>query len=367
MTSLGRLPLALATGTILGASLLHGDTNLQTVLERKVVLTENKTIFTLFCLLNLGGYDEENNPAGMHATRIQVRQQLAREAPPEVARRIRSFYQAHKNADPYNYSVVAMLTSGPPDFKFTAQWPDVSKDPSFGSLEGLPPLLRDLYATAPIEKIYAGVRPDYRRYIDLYRAAIVAQVSKVLTYCRVSTLADISGGEVQHAAIIPNLLDSFDHAFSFVLSDTFDSVEGPQEKIGYNPHEFVHSITNPISYDATYKTLQEHAGPLYDVARTIPGIGDVDSLQNFLDENLVRAISLKYLDDATPARSAKLREVMMQEYRSGYILERFFYEQLGEYEKSGQGLSAYYPTMLKRLDAKYELASWKQETKTLPK
>ena len=90
-------------------------------------------------------------------------------------------------------------------------------------------------------------------------------------------------------------------------------------------------------------------------------------MQNFLDENLVRAISLKYLDDATPARSAKLREVMMQEYRSGYILERFFYEQLGEYEKSGQGLSAYYPTMLKRLDAKYELASWKQETKTLPK
>jgi hypothetical protein len=127
--------------------------------------------------------------------------------------------------------------------------------------------------------------------------------------------------------------------------------------------EFVHSITNPISYDPHYKTLQDPARPLYDVAKAVLDIGDVDSLQNFLDENLVRAIALKYLDDGTPAQSAKLGEQMMQEYRSGYVLERFFYERLGEYEKSGQGLSAYYPTMLKRLDAKYELARWKQETK----
>lgn len=366
MTRLGRLSLALAAA-ILGASLAQGDSNLQATLERKIVVTENKTIFTLFCLLNLGGYDEENNPAGMHPVRIQVRQQLARVVPPDVATRIHSFHQDHKNAEPFNYSVVAMLTSGPPDFKFTAEWSDVRKDPSFGSLESLPPLLHDLYATSPIEKIYAQVRPDYQRYIGQYRVAIVTQVSKVMAYCRVSKLTDVSSGEVQHADIIPNLLDSFDNAFSFVLSDTFYSVEGPHERIGYNPHEFVHSITNSMSYDPRYKTLQEPARSLYDVARTISGIGDVASLQNFLDENLVRAISLKYLDDGTPARSAQLRELMMQEYRSGYILERFFYEQLDEYEKSGQGLGTYYPIMLKRLDANYELARWKAETKALSK
>jgi hypothetical protein len=50
----------------------------------------------------------------------------------------------------------------------------------------------------------------------------------------------------------------------------------------------------------------------------------------------------------------------MQEYRSGYRLEAFFYEQLGGYEKSNGPLSEYYPTMLKNLDMKYELARWEE-------
>jgi hypothetical protein len=128
------------------------------------------------------------------------------------------------------------LRWGPPDFKFTAEWPEVRKQASFGSLEDLPPLLHALYTTAPIEEIYAGVRADYQGYINLYRVAIVAQVSKVMAYCRVATLTEVAGGKAQHATVIPNLLNSFDHAFSFVLSDGFDSVEGPFEKIGYNPH-----------------------------------------------------------------------------------------------------------------------------------
>jgi len=44
----------------------QGAGDLEKSVERKVEVTENKTIFTLFCLLNLGGYDEENNPDGLH-------------------------------------------------------------------------------------------------------------------------------------------------------------------------------------------------------------------------------------------------------------------------------------------------------------
>lgn len=119
------------------------------------------------------------------------------------------------------------------------------------------------------------------------------------------------------------------------------------------PYEFVHSITNPLSYDPQYKTLPAQ------FAKTIHGVGDLDSLQNCLDENLVRAISLKYLDDGTPTKSQRLHNEMMSEYHSGYILERFFYEQLAGYEKSKGSLVVYYSTMLKPLDAKFELERWK--------
>lgn len=360
------VPLSLVVMTLssFALSLAHGDATFQAQVERRITVTESKTIFSLFCLLNLGGYDEENDPAGMHVVRVRVRQQLAKEVPPDVTKRIGDYYRQHKDASTQQFSVVAMSTSGPPDFRFNAEWQEIKKDASFGSLEDLPTLLRELYATAPIEKIYAGVQSDYRTYIDAYRAAIVREVSGVMSYCQVSTLGEVAGAKVQRAIVIPNLLDSFDNAFGFVLSDTLTSVEGPHRIIGFSPHEFVHSITSSISYNPQYQTLQNPALSVFEFARTLPGIDDVESLQNFLDENLVRAISLKYLDDEAPARSEHQSELMMREYTSGYILERFFYDELGDYEKSNLPLSVYYPTMLKRLDANYEMARWIQERKT---
>ena len=347
--------------------LSQGNGDVEKSVERRVVVAENKTVFTVFCLLNLGGYDDENNPDGMHPVRVRVREQLAHKVPPELAKRIRDFYRQHTDADPFDYSVVAMSTGGPPDFKFTAEWTEgVSKQASFAALADLPVLLRELYTSAPIEETYAGVRPDYLKYIDEYRAAVLAQVAKVMAYCRTSALSAAGGGDAPHAVVIPNLLLSFSRAFGFVLGDMF-AIEGPQAKIGYNPHEFVHGITNSMSYDPRYTALQEPAEPLFELAKKQPDVGDVANLQNFLDENLVRAICLKYLDNGDPARSRHLLETMMQEYRSGYTLKPFFYEQLSGYEKSNEPLSEYYPTMLKQLHVKDELARWEQTTKSRSK
>ena len=351
--------------------LSQSEGDLQKLVERRVEVTENKTIFTVFCLFNLGGYDDENNPDGMHPVRVRVREQLVHTVPPELAKRIRDFYRQHTSSDAstdaVRYTVVAISTDGPPDFKFSAEWPDVSKEPSFAALKDLPVLLRELYALAPIEEIYAGVRPEYLKYIGDYRAAVLAQVAKAMAYCRTSVLSAGNGGEAPHAVVIPNLLESFSRAFGFVLNDTFHSIEGPQKKIGYTPHEFVHGITNSMSYDPRYKALHEPAAPLFELAKKQPDVGDVANLQNFLDENLVRAISLKYLDNGDPARSRHLLETMMQEYRSGYTLEPFFYEQLSGYEKSNEPLSEYYPTMVKQLNVKDELARWEQMTKSREK
>jgi hypothetical protein len=87
----------------------------------------------------------------------------------------------------------------------------------------------------------------------------------------------------------------------------------------------------------------------------------------FLDENLVRAISLRYVDNGDPARSLHLQETMMQEYQTGYTLEPFFYAQLSGYEKSNESLSEYCSTMLKHLSVKDGLTRWEQATKSRPK
>jgi hypothetical protein len=160
--------------------------------------------------------------------------------------------------------------------------------------------------------------------------------------------------------VIPNLLDSHHHAFSLVLDDTFYSVEGPQTQFGYNPHEFIHSITNPLSYNSRYHDDQKRVLTVFEAAKELPEIrNNYGTLQSFLDECLVKAIELKYLDTGDAKRSELLRAAMMTSYRKGYILTRFFYEQLALYDQTYKPLRQFYPEMLRRLDAGKELTQWK--------
>jgi len=339
--------------------------SIEQFIAQRITVAESKNIFTVFAFLNLAGYDDENNKEGMHPVRKLVREQVAKLTPAPLQKRIRSFYKDHPVDSPYSaYAVVATATSGPPEFKFSPSWSEIANQAPFRDIQEMPSLLREFYAAIPIDKVYERVRNDYESAISAQRAAIVREVSRVMEYCRVGGVSELVGeGEVKKAVVIPNLLESYERATSFVWEDTFISLQGPQPHPGYNPHEFVHSITNPLSYDPKYRNQRERAQGLLVTARRMPeAASDAENLEKYFDENLVRAISLKYLDTGDAARAERLRAKMLEEYRTGYILERFFYEQLSGYEKSGQSLRLYYPQMLARLDPEQELDRWKAET-----
>ena len=342
------------------------DAGLDAFIAGRLKTAESKSIFTLFAMLNVAGYDLENNPQGMHSLRKRVRDRLLQATPEALKTRVRKYYQEHQVPSlPYSYSVVVMVTSGPPAFEFTSTWKDVSSDRTFGALEGLPRLLKDFYATTPIESIYGDMRRDYQRYGEEYLRIVRREVLKAMQYAGVKSVKELAGeGELKRAVIVPNLLDSYSHAFSFALDDTFYSVEGPQVQPGYNPHEFIHSITNPISYDPRHRELQLRAKPLFDAARELPALKeDYKSIGSFFDECLVQAIELKYLDTGEPKRAARLLATMEKNYGRGFVLTRFFYEQLSGYDKEKETLKTFYPKMLSRLDVDKELMRWRQEKK----
>jgi hypothetical protein len=162
--------------------------------------------------------------------------------------------------------------------------------------------------------------------------------------------------------VIPNLLDSHETAFSFVLRDRFMSVEGPQRKPGYNPHEFVHAVTNPLSFDPRFASLQAEASMVLPSARTVlRDARPARSIAAFMDECLVRAISLRYRVRQNSSLLPALEATMISEWREGYILERFFWEQLELMERRRGTLSASYPEMLRALDVSAELERWTSE------
>jgi hypothetical protein len=340
--------------------------SLDQFIANRINVSESKTIFTLFAMLNVAGYDEENNKEGMHLVRVKVRERLSEVTPQQLKERLRKFYRAHQSQSTnHTYAVVATLTSGAPDFSFTKEWKDIENTPPYNQLKDLPGLLREFYLAVPIDVLYEEVRPEYLSFINDYRKVINKEVSKVMSYCRVKDVKQLrGGGETKYATVIPNLLESYERASSFALDAGFYSIDGPQKRMGYNPHEFIHSITNPLSYNPRYRKRLQRSQPLLDAARELPFIQKkYKTIEGFFDECLVRAISLKYLDTGDAKRAAILHSAMTDEYKSGYILERFFYEQLGEYEKSKKSLQEYYPLMLKHLDVEKEINRWRQDIK----
>jgi hypothetical protein len=332
-------------------------------LERGIGVSEDLTVFTLFALLNAAGYDDENREAGMHPVRLQVRQAVQQQLSPGFQEELRRFYDEHKqHASPWSYSVVAKATAGPPSFAPTAEWTqDLAQNPRFGPLSGLHGLLRRFYLEIPVQQLYEPVRPAYHQYIQRYRDAIFRETAAALQYCRVNLTELTASVERKNPVVIPNLLDSYERASSFNLDERFISVEGPQERIGYNPHEFVHAVTNPTVDTPATEALRDQLGPLME-----EGLGVLrapssryPTLAAFVDENLVRTISLRYLVPRRPERERELQLAMMGEWKSGYSLMRFFWEQLILYEQQAADLRQYYPTMLSRLDPANELARWR--------
>jgi hypothetical protein len=50
---------------------------------------------------------------------------------------------------------------------------------------------------------------------------------------------------------------------------------------------------------------------------------------------------------------------MMEEWRSGWILEGFFYDELGRFERGRISLAKWYPKALDGLNPETELSRWK--------
>jgi hypothetical protein len=349
-----------------GAQSVHG--NLEKQIKDRVKLVQDPTIFTLFVLLNVAGYDEENRTAGMHPVRLRIRAEVDTLISPEFRTRLREFYDLHRaQASPWTYCVVAKASSGPPDFAPDSVWTkELAGKGEFNGLDKVHALLREFHRKIPVDRLYGEVRPEYETYIRAYRKAMHKEVAAALAYARVRDVSELPG-RGQLAVVIPNLLDSYRRATSFVLGDTLYSVEGPQEKVGYNPHEFIHAVTNPAVYDPALSAKSEKARPVLEALRMANAEGDFRSPAALLDESLVRAVSLRYdMAKATSEQKAALEKDLLQEYRSGYILERYFWEKLADYEASAQSLRQYYPVMLDSLNVLKEIRRWQAEIVVKP-
>jgi hypothetical protein len=363
------------------APLLIPDSVVTGEIERLVEVRESSSVFTVFALLNAAGYDEELS-GEMHPVRRAVRSALPRVLGDSAFERLGVYYAAHiADADAAAYTLFTLATSGPPDFTPpTVGAGDTVIAPLSRSLAELPALLRMFYQAFGGDSAYASQRTAYLAYISDYRASIEREVRDVFRYARVSsenelgrrrergdheaTMADEhrrehAARELDRVIIIPNLLMSYERAYTFALSDTTYTVEGPRRIIRYDPHDFLHLVVQGALRDSSVRAaIAQRSAPAFDIAHNSPALASIATPEEFVEESLVRAVALRYRATRPGMQESHLSEEAARQARDGFVLVPWLYEQLKRFERQRQSLQAYCPRLFSRLDAESEARKW---------
>ena len=356
---LGAFLVTLATSTGRAGAREVPQSDLADEITRRIEVRDNAGLFALFVLLNAAGYDDGAD-APMHPVRRGVRGKLPRLVADTMFEKIEAYYASHGgSADLASYLVAVTATSGPPNFSPTFAWDDdIANRPAFRAHAQLPVLLRAFARTTRVDSMFLAQQAAHLAYSLEYTPAVRREAATVLRYARVAARADLYRfGERGRTIVVPNLLMARGASAMFTLDSTVYIVEGPQNVAVIDPHEIIRATTYRASHDAKHASLQRKATAAFNGARDMPAILKRMTLADYVDENLIHAIALRYREDRRDSEST--RATAMERVRAGFFLVPYFVEQLARYEAQGESLRAYYPRLLENLDGAHELARWR--------
>lgn len=301
-----------------------------------VSVQADERLFTFMAALNAAGYDDENNPGGLHPVRQAVRAQLDGQPLPSLSRlrwRLRLCRVIHESQCIH----WLLQRGGPPAFERQADgwWLPV---PAFLFL-GFDTALRDFYVEAEIARLWAEHRPAYEAEVTRYQDLLGPSLQTTLGYLRLSAPAT---GRV---VMLPNLLDAYWRGYGPAVGSTSYIVSGPAQRpnVGLVQHEFMHPIINPL-VDANLDAIepaqvQRLFGQLKgQVSRGYRNWGAV------LHESVIRAIEVRLAE--ADARAPMLAN----EEAQGFWLVRPLAQALQDYERGTANIEAYMPTLLATLN-----------------
>ena len=314
----------------------------------KAQLEVSETFFTLAAALNSCGYD-----AGLEAS-LPLRQavraeiQSATQQSPE-ARQARNticqFWIDHqvpgKDNDVTPYLSLALELGPPPAFAPVLSEADLAPDAA-----------RVLGVISPLKKFYQaeGIQAIWEKHQSQYQAMVNQlhdPVSQVLTQTDLYLKVPFSNYPGQRFVVYlepllsPAQVDSrnFGSNYYMVISpDREGHVRFPEVR-----HTYLHFVLDPLalSHGNALKQLE----PILEDLRTAPmGESFKNDISLMVNECLIRAIEARttIAKSNEPARSAYVQRSVEE----GFVLTRFFYDQLGDFEKESVGLKNAYGNLL---------------------
>lgn len=310
-----------------------------TVDHQSIMVQADERIFTIFAALNAAGYNDENNPQGMHPVRQIVRERLAS----KHLKGVNALSRFVHNGAEFGFTQWVLSMYGePPAFN-----PIKKKNPFFSWISKQfyfepDDCLRSFYQEANIESLWKEFRPNYEAEINRYQPLVDDAVKKTLLYLR------IEKPQTSQIIVIPNLLESYWTGCGAKSGQTTYIILGPSPEpniIGVQ-HEYMHYITDPLTRSHAHVITKAQENKLWKMQKQYPHVVKNYSFWNhILAESVVRAVTVRLADSSRQAQQ------LDNEEKCGFILVRPLAIKLQEYEdQKKQGFADYIPELLGSLN-----------------
>jgi tetratricopeptide (TPR) repeat protein len=319
--------------------------------KSKVELESNETIFAVLTAINSCGYNADLR--GSDPVRDEVRNAVSQmieksSAAADTNQELCSFYKEHQQADSdreLSQYISLALNMGPaPDFKLKVKEADVPPDASY--ILGFVPLVAKFYSAAELHKVWNRVQPRYDELIAKVNEPLANMILTTDVYLK----NPISGFLGRQFVIFlepmagPGQINARNYGEDYFLVTAPINGSLPMDKVR---HTYLHFILDPLvmKRPAAMKRLD----PVLKDIQTAPLDESYKRDATLLvTESLIRAIEARSI----PGKNVETRreKEVADDMADGFVLTRYFYDSLIEFEKGPTGLKDAFPDWLYYMD-----------------
>jgi len=319
----------------------------------EVTLDTSETLFAVLAGINACGYDQDLNASD--PLRLQIRKEITKAVNESVGARdvlqgMCQIYNDHQQPDgPKNlsqYVSLALFLNPPPAFTVKVKEKDLPPDAA--ALVSFLPALAKFYEVAHLHSIWSEHRAAYEALTQRYHEPLSKMLFDTELYLKLPSAGylghqftvylDLLGAPAQTNA------RNYGPDYFVVLTP------GPNTSLKMQQirHTYLHYLLDPMSLK--YPEVNKKLEPLLESVKTAPmDEGFKTDVSLLYTECLIRAIEIRM--EASGAQAEENRQAAVQAaVKQGFVLTRFFYDSLAQFEKDPAGFRNVYGQMLAGID-----------------
>jgi tetratricopeptide (TPR) repeat protein len=314
----------------------------------KAQLEISQTFFTLATALNSCGYDAglETSMPLRQVVRAETQSATAQSPEARQARNaICQFWIDHqqpgKDNDVTPYLSLALELGPPPAFAPTLAEADLAPDAA--RVLGVVSLLKRFYQAAGMQALWQKHQAEYQALVNQLHDPISQVLTQTDLYLKVS-FNNYPGQRFViylEPLLSPAQVDSRNFGsnyFMVVSPDSERHVRFPEVR-----HTYLHFVLDPmaLSHGNALKQLE----PILEDVRAAPmGQAFKNDISLMVNECLIRAIEAR--TTISKFNEAARNAYVQRSVEEGFVLTRFFFDQLVDFEKDSTGLKNAYGNLL---------------------